>query len=123
MAEKFLDLEALPREYPRRFLPNDLQAGEWEALAPFFADLEKRPLASRAHIEQTLLDLSELLSAVEEEGAVRYIRMTCDTTNPAYEKAHLAFWENVVPKVEEALHRLRVRFTQSSAWKDLPLKR
>ncbi|MBC7109372.1 MAG: M3 family oligoendopeptidase, partial [Methanomassiliicoccales archaeon] len=69
------------------------------------------------------MDLSELLSAIEEEGAIRYIRMTCDTTNPEHEKAYLAFLENVVPRVEEALHRLRVRFTGVPAWKDLPLER
>lgn len=120
MAEKFLDPEELPREFPRRFLPEDLPAGEWEALAPLFEDLEKRPLATKDEIEGALLDLSELLSAIEEEGAIRHIRMTCDTTNPEYEKAYLAFLENVVPRVDEALHRLRVRFTQSPAWKDLP---
>lgn len=120
MAEKFLDPEELPREFPRRFLPEDLPAGEWEALAPLFEDLEKRPLATKDDIERALLDLSELLSAIEEEGAIRHIRMTCDTTNPEYEKAYLAFLENVVPRVDEALHRLRVRFTQSPAWKDLP---
>ncbi len=123
MAEKFLALEELSREYPRRFLPEDLPAGEWEALAPLFEDLEKRPLTTRAEMEKALLDLSELLSASEEEGAIRHIRMTCDTTNPEYERAYLAFLEDVVPKVEEALHRLRVRFTQSPAWKDLPSER
>lgn len=123
MAEKFVELEALPREYPRRFLPSDLPAGEWKELAPFFADLEKRSLSSRKDIEQALLDLSELLSAVEEEGAIRYIRMTCDTTNPEYERAFLAFVENVLPKVEDNLHRLRVRFVQSPAWSDLPADR
>ncbi len=123
MAEKFLDPAELPREYPRRFLPPDLPAGEWQELAPLFDDLEKRPLSSRKEVEEALLDLSELLSAVEEEGAIRYIRMTCDTTNPAHEQAYLTFLENVVPKVEEALHRLRVRFTQSPAWKDLPPER
>ncbi|MCS7240794.1 MAG: M3 family metallopeptidase, partial [Candidatus Bipolaricaulota bacterium] len=120
MVGGFLGPEELPREYPRRYLPPDLPAGEWPALTLLFEDLEKRPLSSRKEVEQALLDLSELLSAIEEEGAVRYIRMTCDTTNPDYEKAYLEFLENVVPRVEEALHRLRVRFTHSPAWPDLP---
>lgn len=123
MLKGILEPKELPRDYPRRFLPEDLPAGEWEALSPLFADLEKRPLGSRTEVEQALLDLSELLSAIEEEGAIRYIRMTCDTTNPEHEKAYLAFLENVVPRVEEALHRLRVRFTGVPAWKDLPPER
>lgn len=123
MTGKPLDPQELPREYPRRFLPEDLPAGEWKDLAPLFADLEKRPLHTISEMEKALLDLSELLSAVEEEGAIRYIRMTCDTTDPEYERAHLAFLEEVVPRAEEALHRLRVRFTHSPAWKELPPQR
>lgn len=123
MLKGVLDPAELPREYPRRFLPPDLPAGEWEALAPLFQDLEKRPLDSKAEVEKTLFDLSELLAAVEEEGAIPYIRMTGDTTNPEYERAYLQFLENVVPKVEEHLHRLRLRFIASSGWKDLPSQR
>ncbi|MGB9861188.1 MAG: M3 family oligoendopeptidase [Candidatus Bipolaricaulaceae bacterium] len=123
MPEKFLDPAELPCEYPRKFVPADLPAGEWEALAPLFEDLEKRVLSSRRDMEKALLDLSELLAVVEEEGAIRRIRMTCDTTNPQYEKAYLAFVEDVLPKVEEALHRLQVKFTQSPAWRELPPER
>lgn len=123
MAKGFVDPKELPLEYPRRFLPPDLPAGEWKEIAPFFEDLEKRKLHSPKDLEQAFLDLSELLSAVEEEGAVRYIRMTCDTTSPEYEKAYLTFVEEVAPKVEEALHRLRVKFASASAWKDLDPKR
>lgn len=123
MAKGFVDPKELPLEYPRRFLPPDLPAGDWKEIAPFFEDLEKRKLHSPKDLEQPFLDLSELLSAVEEEGAIRYIRMTCDTTNPEYEKAYLTFVEEVAPKVEEALHRLRVKFASAPAWKDLDPKR
>jgi oligoendopeptidase F len=123
VAKGFVDPKELPLEYPRRFLPPDLPAGEWKEIAPFFEDLEKRKLHSPKDLEQAFLDLSELLSAVEEEGAIRYIRMTCDTTSPEYEKAYLTFVEEVAPKVEEALHRLRVKFASAPAWKDLDQKR
>jgi oligoendopeptidase F len=123
VAKGFVDPNELPLEYPRRFLPPDLPAGEWKEIAPFFEDLEKRKLHSTKDLEQAFLDLSELLSAVEEEGAVRYIRMTCDTTSPEYERAYLTFVEEVAPKVEEALHRLRVKFASAPAWKDLDPKR
>jgi oligoendopeptidase F len=123
VAKGFVDPKELPLEYPRRFLPPDLPAGDWKEIAPFFEDLEKRKLHSPKDLEQAFLDLSELLSAVEEEGAIRYIRMTCDTTNPEYEKAYLTFVEEVAPKVEEALHRLRVKFASAPAWKDLDPKR
>jgi oligoendopeptidase F len=123
VAKGFVDPKELPLEYPRRFLPPDLSAGDWKEIAPFFEDLEKRKLLSPKDLEQAFLDLSELLSAVEEEGAIRYIRMTCDTTSPEYEKAYLTFVEEVAPKVEEALHRLRVKFASAPAWKDLDQKR
>jgi oligoendopeptidase F len=123
VAKGFVDPKELPLEYPRRFLPPDLPAGDWKEITPFFEDLEKRKLHSPKDLEKAFLDLSELLSAVEEEGAIRYIRMTCDTTNPEYEKAYLTFVEEVAPKVEEALHRLRVKFASAPAWKDLDPKR
>jgi oligoendopeptidase F len=123
VAKGFVDPKELPLEYPRRFLPPDLPSGDWKEITPFFEDLEKRKLHSPKDLEQAFLDLSELLSAVEEEGAIRYIRMTCDTTNPEYEKAYLTFVEEVAPKVEEALHRLRVKFASAPAWKDLDPKR
>jgi oligoendopeptidase F len=123
VAKGFVDPKELPLEYPRRFLPPGLPAGDSKEIAPFFEDLEKRKLHSPKDLEQAFLDLSELLSAVEEEGAIRYIRMTCDTTSPEYEKAYLTFVEEVAPKVEEALHRLRVKFASAPAWKDLDPKR
>jgi oligoendopeptidase F len=123
MAKGGLEPGELPREYPRRFVPEALPAGDWAALAPLFADLEKRSVRAWSDLEHALLDLSELLSVVEEEGAVRYIRMTCDTANPEYERAYLTFVEEVAPKVEEALHRIRARFTALAAWTGLPAAR
>lgn len=113
----------LPREYPRRFLPSDLDLGDWDALAPLFSELERRPIATRETLERVLLDLSEFLAAVNEEGAVRYIRMTGDTANPQYEKAHLQFISQVRPRVKEAVHRLHTRFVGSPAWGSLDLAR
>lgn len=110
-----LDPAQLPREFPRRFVPEDIDVSEWGDLEPLFDDLERRPLSTAADLERMILDLSELTAVVYEDGAIRRIRMTCDTSNPEHEKAYLHFVENIEPRLKPRYHRLRQRFVDSPA--------
>jgi len=90
-----LDAKKLPHEFPRRYLPPDVPLGDWDVIEPFLKELEGRPLDSPAALEKWLADLGELETVLDEEGSLRYIRMTCDTGDPAIEKAYLDFLEKV----------------------------
>ncbi|MGQ9734691.1 MAG: M3 family oligoendopeptidase [Candidatus Bipolaricaulia bacterium] len=114
MAEE-LQLHRLPQDHPREFLPKELDLGRWEALEPFFAELEGRRLDSQAALERWLLDWSELEAALDEEGTIRYIRMTCQTDDPERERAYLHFIEEIEPKAKPRFQRLRERYVQSPA--------
>jgi oligoendopeptidase F len=114
MAEE-LDLRRLPQDHPRRFLPEELDLGRWEVLEPLFSELEGRRLDSRAALERWLLDWSELEAALDEEGTIRYIRMTCQTDDPERERAYLEFIEEIEPKAKPRFQRLRERYVQSPA--------
>ena len=83
----------LPPHRPRRFVPVDLALGQWDAVAPFFDQLEGRAAgcASVAELERWLLDAGELSAALDEERARRYIAKTCHTDNAEAEKAYLHF--------------------------------
>ncbi len=118
-----LDFRDLPRPYPRRFAPEDLDLGDWKALEPLFEDLESRALATSKALEQAMLDLSELVAAVEEEGSIRYIRMTVDTTHPDNEREYLQFVENVVPRATQGLQRVLRTMAGSPAWARLEPQR
>jgi oligoendopeptidase F len=118
-----LDFARLPKEYPRRFLPQKLDFGDWSALEPIFAELEQRRLDTREALETWLLDQSEFSAALFEEGTIRNIRMTCQTDNPEYEKAYLHFVEEIEPRCKPRFQRLRERYLQSPAREKLPKDR
>jgi len=118
-----LDFARLPKEYPRRFLPQKLDFGDWSALEPIFAELEQRRLDTREALETWLLDQSEFSAALQEEGSIRYIRMTCQTDNAEYEKAYLHFVEEIEPRLKPRFQRLREIYLESPARKKLPQER
>ncbi len=118
-----LSLKELPQEFPRRFVPANVDLGEWDQIKPMLDELERRPIKTAQELEQWLLDSSELSAAIFEEAAVRRIRMTCDTTNEEYRKAFFHFVENIQPKLKEYGHRLNVKYVQNPARASLPHQR
>ncbi|HET9869480.1 MAG TPA: M3 family oligoendopeptidase, partial [bacterium] len=72
-----LDTRTLPHEFPRRYVPAELDLGHWPSLEPLFGELEARALPSAADLEKWLSDLLELEEVLDEEGSARYVRMTC----------------------------------------------
>lgn len=97
-----LPFGSLPTYKARRFLAADLDLGNWAQIEPCFDQLEARAARCQtgADFEEWLLDWSELTAALDEEGARRYIAMTCHTEDPEIEKAYLHFVENIEPKVK-----------------------
>ena len=99
---------------PRKFVPRDIDLGDWPQIVPLFDLLETRArqAASTAQLERWLLDWSELTAALDEESSRRYIAMTCHTDNPAAEKAYLHFVENIEPQIKPrqfALEKIYIR--------------
>jgi len=92
----------LPAARPRKFVPQNIDLGDWPQIAPLFDELEHRASRARstAELERWLLDWNELNAALDEESARRYIAMTCHTDNADAEKAYLHFVENVEPQLK-----------------------
>ena len=87
---------------PRRFLPASLDLGSWAALGPWVDRLEVRgrEATTLAEFESWLVDAGEVMAAIDEERARRYIAMTCHTSDSEVEKAYLAFVEGVDPQLK-----------------------
>jgi len=117
------DPERLPNEYPRRFVPEGTNLAEWREIEPLFDELERRSISTKEELEQWLLDQSELASALAEEGSIRFIRMTCQTDNPDYERDYLRFIEEIEPKLKPRFHRLKECYLKSPARSELPRER
>ncbi len=120
-----LDLSKLPKDFPRRFVPEEAQLAHWSEIEPLFDELERRAarIDTPEALEEWILDGSELAAAVHEEGSVRYIRMTCQTDNPEYEKAYLYFVEEIEPRLKPRFHRLNELYLKSPARSRLPKER
>jgi oligoendopeptidase F len=98
----------LPAHTPRRLMPESLDLGDWAAIAPWFDAVEKKLREAKTvpALEEALIDWSELAAALDEEGARRYIAMTCHTDDPDAEKAYLHFVEQVEPQIKPQQFRL-----------------
>ncbi|MGA2173592.1 MAG: M3 family oligoendopeptidase [Verrucomicrobiota bacterium] len=92
----------------RRFVPEQIDLGEWGQIAPLFDALEAQAEQCRTaeELERWLLEAGELAAALDEEGSRRYIAMTCHTDNAEAEKAHLHFLEHVEPELKPRQFKL-----------------
>ncbi len=98
------------KEFPRSFVPEQIDLGNWEQLKPLYKKLLEREIDSTSSLEQWLLDVSELAACVSEEQSRRYIAMTCDTSNKEIEKRYLDFIENVEPNYKPFIHKLNKKY-------------
>jgi oligoendopeptidase F len=110
-------------DVPLRRIDPGVDFGRWEAIEPYFDELKRRPLHGAPALEDWLLDLSELHSALEEERNVREVEMTCQTDDPVRERRYLDFIENILPKARVAFHELDRKLLASSGVADLPSQR
>lgn len=120
-----LPFDNLPAHKPRRFVPQDIDLGDWSRIQPLFEQLETRgsQCASAAELEQWLLDWSELSAALDEEYSKRNIAMTCHTDDPAAEKAYLHFVEKIEPELKPRQFALAKLFTAHPQRQHLPKPR
>jgi len=109
------------REFPRRFVPQGAQMGDWSQVEPLFQELLRRPITSLAELEQWLFDCSELSGALAEERTRRYIAMTRQTDDPAREQAYQEFIEHVEPKTKPMWFALESGYLKNPFRKLLPM--
>ncbi|HZR20073.1 MAG TPA: M3 family oligoendopeptidase [Verrucomicrobiae bacterium] len=117
-----LPFKTLPPYRPRRFVPQQIELGAWDQVAPLFDQLEARlrPQTDAAELESWLLDWSEVSAALDEEAARRYIAMTCHTDSPEAEAAYLRFVETIEPQVKPRQFKLTQLYVNHPARAKLP---
>ncbi len=99
-----------PKVFPHKWLPEGLALKTWEAIEPWYRKLQERPIGSTADLETWLRDAGELNGVVSQDGAERYVAMTCQTDDPQREAAHLAFVRDIEPKLKPVLNALREKY-------------
>ena len=117
--------EKITLHTPRTFVPDDLNAGDWAALAPLFEQLEQQlsAAADAVQLEQAILNWEELSAAIAEESSKRTIAMTCQTDDKTAEQAYLDFVEQIEPEVKTSSFRLAKALADHPHRDGLPAKR
>lgn len=115
----------LPVHTARRFVPAQIDLGDWTQIEPLFTRLEARLATCHEarQLEQWLLDWGELCAALDEEGSRRYIAMTCHTDDPQAEQAYLHFVEQIEPKLKPRQFRLEQLYLDHGLRGKLPRDR
>jgi len=115
----------LPVYSPRRFVPVDADLGNWDQIDPLFdrLELEAARCGGVGDLEKWLLDWSEVSAALEEDGARRYIAMTCQTDNADAERAYLQFVEQIEPRVKPRQFKLAQLYLEHPLRSQLPQPR
>ena len=103
--------------YPRHFVPQVIDLGDWNAQKPLWDDLLNRDLPDAAALKKWIADWSELSDAVGEESARRYIEMTCYTQDKEIEARYMHFVEKIDPElapIGDALNRKLVAHPEAA---------
>ncbi|MGC6415143.1 MAG: M3 family oligoendopeptidase [Bacteroidia bacterium] len=92
----------------KSILPDILNTKDADIIISYFQKLLDIRLTSKEDLEIFFKDVSRLESAVSEEMAWRYIKMTCNTQDEEIEKSYLEFVQEIQPKIapiEDQLNR------------------
>jgi oligoendopeptidase F len=87
------------KKMERNFLDKSFKVTNWQALKPFFDNLLDREINSREELVAWLRDRSELEAVLSEDGAWRYINMTCDTTDDKIRDHFNYFIQEIQPEI------------------------
>lgn len=97
----------------RRFIEEGLNFQTWDEIATYFERLKEQPISTEAELVDWLKNKSELDAVVEENAAWRYIRMTIDTREQAYNEAYTYFVTEIQPKMAILEDELNKKMIQS----------
>ncbi|MCC6579909.1 MAG: M3 family oligoendopeptidase [Phycisphaeraceae bacterium] len=107
----------------RRFVPDDLDAGDFDRLQPWFDQLLARPLPDVPAVQQWLDDASQLAEVISEYGSRRQIEHSCHTDDAEIEKRYMDFVEHVAPRIKPLEFRLAKKLLETPSAASLPADR
>ena len=109
-SENHLNLNGLPPYQERRFVPKAADLTSLKDVRLLFEKLLLEEIRSAAGLEQWVLNRSELEAALDQQGSVLYILMTCQTDDPVRVQSYKDFIGTVVPVVKVFEDRLNRKY-------------
>jgi len=118
-----MDLTQLPVYQKRVFVPENADLVDVSTVVALYEKLEKEAINSAKELEHWLIKRSELDAALSQAGSILYIRMTCQTDDPAIAGAYTKFVETIPPAVKPVNDRLNHKYVKAAALFPLEAKR
>ena len=107
----------------RQLLKSDTAMEDWSALEPCFQQLLAQQPASAADLEKWLAGFDELLAAIGEDGAWKYIRMTCQTDDKARADAYTRFLREIEPQLKPLVQQFQQQYLANPHLEELDDRR
>ena len=103
---------------PRRFVAGQADLAVLEQVRPLFQALLDRNVDSSGTLQNWIMERCELESELSQTGTILYIRMTCQTDDPARARAYQHFIETIRPVVKIFEDQLNKKFlAEQVKWK------
>lgn len=113
-----LNFEHIAPYQKRRFLAEQTDLTVLEQVKPLYQSLLNRAIDSAQAFENWILDRSEMEAALQQTGSILYIRMTCQTDDPARAEAYQHFIQTIQPVAKVFDDQLNKKFAaQQARWK------
>jgi len=110
-----MNFDQLSPYTPRTFVDESADLTRRNEVTAYYQELLNRPVTSQAEFEQWVRDESELAAALDQQGSILYIRMTCETGNAVYVEQYKEFLQNIVPAVKPLENVISRRFLDLNA--------
>jgi len=103
----------------RKYLEKSFTVSNWQELNPYFDELLERPIESKEELIVWFKDRSELEAVLSEDGAWRYIKMTCDTTDDKLRENYNYFIQEIAPNIAPYSDKLNKKVVENKYLADL----
>ncbi len=97
----------------RHYLAADFKVTTWGNLEPIFEELKNRTLSSVTDLKQWMKDYSEVEAVLSEDGAWRYIKMTCNTQDEKLQESFNFFVTEIEPHLSPYSNDLNKKLVES----------
>ena len=103
----------IPARPKRRFVNEDLVIDSWSEIKPLFENLLNRKINSVKDLENWMLDRSELEAILNEDLAVRNIKMKIDTTDKELTEKFIFYIQEIHPKALPYYYKLDLKLIKN----------
>lgn len=97
----------------RNYLSEDFRVSNWERLQPILEELKNRKINSVEELKTWMKDHSEVEAILNEDGAWRYIKMTCNTQNEELQESFNYFVTQIEPHISPYTNDLNKKLIDS----------